>query len=982
MTTHDLDLRVEWHSVVSSHGGMAQLRAEVVLTPPGGRSGAQHPAVVGHIRNEITLGRLQPARAREGHFLQWLGTTGAWRVSHEHGDPRHYVAVADAGEWLARWSGSGLLWWRGGDEVVAAPEVARFVVRTEDREPQWMLELPRGGQDALLLPLSDVDLLVSDDSPPDFPRIHLRRGAALHRVDAGGLTLPLLEAIRRAPLLPLDRVRQLPQAQHVLAPFLDRAGALPVPREVDVLPSAAFKLSPMGELEITAWAEAADGTRFNYAFNAHWTVSLPASLDTTLEPMPAETPAAPPAPDAATARALFVTPRREDVAALESWLQALTVDVLRAARVADAVLRGWTEKSARPALLRVWETRPGHVRYLGNRPFRDAVTPRPPPRFQVRVERSGIEWLSVSVGLQEELERLDLQELLRVLRTAQDQELVILRSGEMYRRAELEPFKAQLEALADLGLEPRRDVEVRLHAAQLAGVRAETLSTLSEFSSELGALAAAIRKHAASFKGIPKAGVPVATARHLRPYQRQGVDFVAWSTSIFGGALLADEMGLGKTLQVLAALTALRAGRKRNLPTLVICPASVVRNWEREAQRFAPGLRVGLLERGPGRQHVLSRLARLDVVVTNFALARMEIEALIAQRWLMVVVDEAQAIKNPQSGIAHAVKRLQARHRVALTGTPIENRLQDLESIMDFAVPGHLGSLDALQPGADDETLVRGRRILRARLRPVLLRRLKQEVAPELPPRIEERLDCEMTPAQRRLYAAELKRARMVLEDVRDDRVVGQDRVLMLTVLTRLRQLCCDPAVLGITGVGSGKVEEFLELMTGLLEGGHKVLVFSQFVRVLERLRPLLRDRRVTQWMLTGKTQGRDALVREFEAHEGPGAFLISLKAGGSGLNLVSASQVIIFDPWWNPAVEAQAIDRTHRIGQRKTVTAFRLVTRDTVEERIMELQERKRALVRGVLEEEAFNRTLTREDFEFLLAPTARREAGDHPPT
>jgi SNF2 family DNA or RNA helicase len=455
--------------------------------------------------------------------------------------------------------------------------------------------------------------------------------------------------------------------------------------------------------------------------------------------------------------------------------------------------------------------------------------------------------------------------------------------------------------------------------------------------------------------------VAAATAEWLRPYQSAGADFLVWACQTFGGALLADDMGLGKTLQVLAALTALRRGEKEHRPSLIICPASVAHNWQREVRRFAPGLKTLVMERGAQRKALWEKFGEFDLVIKNYALTRRDAEAVRKQDWLMVCVDEAQAIKNAGSEIAGVVKSLPAKYRVALTGTPIENRLGDLVSIMEFATPGFLPPLDG-----NDQALLTRR--LRAFLRPVLLRRLKGEVAPELPERIEERIDCAMSENQRLAYLAEVKRTRELLREMKGPKVAGAGRIQILAALTRLRQICCDPGLLQLKGMASGKVEELMNLLTPILEEGHKVLLFSQFVRMLNRLHERLKTEGIKTWMLTGQTQHRQELVDTFEKDPTPGVFLISLKAGGTGLNLVSASHVILFDPWWNPAVEAQAIDRTHRIGQDKTVLAFRLVTQGTIEERIMELQEQKRGLVRNVLEEEAFNRTLTREDFEFLL--------------
>jgi SNF2 family DNA or RNA helicase len=358
-------------------------------------------------------------------------------------------------------------------------------------------------------------------------------------------------------------------------------------------------------------------------------------------------------------------------------------------------------------------------------------------------------------------------------------------------------------------------------------------------------------------------------------------------------------------------------------------------------------------------------------VIKNYALARIELARLLERKWSLVCVDEAQAIKNPDAQITRAVKQIKADWRVALTGTPIENRLDDLLSIIEFITPGYFSGSDVAhwKSSQADGACLAG---LRARLRPVLLRRLKAEVAPELPARIEKRLDCEMHGLQRKVYLAELKRVREMVQAGAQEsgRVAGQERIRILAALTRLRQICCDPALLDITTAPSGKVDVLMETLPGLVEAGHKVLLFSQFVRMLMRLQPVIDHAGIPTRLLTGKTppKERQALVDSFENDPRPGVLLISLKAGGTGLNLTAASHVILFDPWWNPAVEAQAIDRAHRIGQMKTVIATRLVTTGSIEERIAEMQERKRGLVEHILEEDAFARSLTSEDLSFLL--------------
>jgi SNF2 family DNA or RNA helicase len=397
-----------------------------------------------------------------------------------------------------------------------------------------------------------------------------------------------------------------------------------------------------------------------------------------------------------------------------------------------------------------------------------------------------------------------------------------------------------------------------------------------------------------------------------------------------------------------------------------------VHNWAREAERFTPDLRVLLLTSGKERHGLRRQIPRHDLIVTNYALLRRDIEAWQEMKLRAVVLDEAQNIKNPDAAVSRAVLRLQERHRLALTGTPLENRALDLWSIMSFVNPEYLGSRAEFQARFDRaDTPPHARAFLSAKLRPVLLRRTKKAVAPELPERIEERQDCELLRGQRHLYLAELRRSRSLVEEIAESTGgIARNKITILAALTRLRQICCHPALVGAReDLGSGKFEALFELLEPLLAEGHKVLLFSQFVQCLKLLEPELRARAIRSYVLTGETVKRQQIVDAFQGDPDPCVFLVSLKAGGTGLNLTAASYVILFDPWWNPAVEAQAIDRTHRIGQDRTVIAYRMLTRGTIEEKIWELQQRKAGLVRDILGEGGFARAITREDLDYLLA-------------
>ena len=476
----------------------------------------------------------------------------------------------------------------------------------------------------------------------------------------------------------------------------------------------------------------------------------------------------------------------------------------------------------------------------------------------------------------------------------------------------------------------------------------------------------------------------------LRPYQKDGFDFLCHLTRIKLGGILADDMGLGKTLQALAWLAWLKERNTKNpKPSLVICPASVLHNWRREAERFTPGLKVLVLESGAARHNLRKQIPQHDLIVTNYALLRRDLEELQKFAFRAAILDEAQFIKNPGAQVTQSVKQLKSEYRLALTGTPLENRLLDLWSIVDFIQPGYLGNqeqfIETYEPRASvgDETApaeqpARGektesvqriaRKRLSARLRPLLLRRLKKHVAKDLPDRIEQRRDCPLGDEQRKLYLAELRRSRDQIMQAVAEQGLNKSKMHVLAALTRLRQICCHPRLVG-SDTASGKTETLFELLDPLVAEGQKVLVFSQFVQMLLLLEKECRDRQITTHILTGQTKDRQQVVNAFQSDTQPGVFLLSLRAAGTGLNLTNASYVVLYDPWWNPAVEAQAIDRSHRIGQTQTVNAYRLIAPGTVEEKIWELQQSKAQTIADVLGEEGFARSLTTTDLEYLFA-------------
>ncbi len=444
-----------------------------------------------------------------------------------------------------------------------------------------------------------------------------------------------------------------------------------------------------------------------------------------------------------------------------------------------------------------------------------------------------------------------------------------------------------------------------------------------------------------SFEGIPSAKLPAGVKATLRDYQKRGYDWLTFLRDAEMGALLADDMGLGKTLQTLCALS----GR-----TLVVAPTSVLHNWESEITRFRPNLKTNLYH-GPNRK--LDK--KSDVTLTTYAILRLDQELLAAEEWDTVVVDEAQAIKNPTSQVAKAAYGLNAKFRVALTGTPVENRLEDLWSQFHFLNRGLLGGRQDfndryVKPIAAGDPDAAGR--LRQRVRPFVLRRLKSEVAKELPPRTEVVLRCELTDAERQVYDAVRAATR---EDVlRKLSADANDTLAVLEALLRLRQAACHPALLPgqkrFKNESSSKLDLLKELLDEALAEDHKALVFSQWTSLLDLVAQEFDKQQLAYTRLDGRTKDRKKVVTEFQDPAGPKVMLVSLKAGGTGLNLTAADHVVLLDPWWNPAVEDQAADRAHRIGQTRPVIVHRLVAEDTVEDRILKLQEGKRQLAEAAL--------------------------------
>ncbi len=457
--------------------------------------------------------------------------------------------------------------------------------------------------------------------------------------------------------------------------------------------------------------------------------------------------------------------------------------------------------------------------------------------------------------------------------------------------------------------------------------------------------------------------IPEAIAGVLRSYQTEGVEWLRYLETHGFCGILADEMGLGKTLQTLVWLSLPRhLSAAAGQPALIVCPTSLVENWAEEASRFMPQLRV-LMMAGAERHTYWEQCGQYDLVITSYALMRRDVEKYAEKSFAAVVLDEAQHIKNHSTQNARAAKKLVASHRLVLTGTPIENGVSDIWSIMDFLMPGYLGSHEKFRKhyelpiAREDDAGEMAQLKLRRKLKPFILRRMKADVAKELPPKIERIATCTMSSEQQALYKGLLEESRRKINSLVDSQGFNRARMEILKVLLRLRQTCCHTDLLKLENLEinkpSAKMDLFFELLDEALDGGHRVLVFSQFVSMLQILRRELVQRQIRYSYLDGSTKNRMQIVREFNTDRTIPLFLISLKAGGTGLNLTGADMVIHYDPWWNPAVENQATDRAYRIGQKKTVYSVKLITRHSVEEKVLAMQQRKKRVIDAALEQD-----------------------------
>ena len=627
--------------------------------------------------------------------------------------------------------------------------------------------------------------------------------------------------------------------------------------------------------------------------------------------------------------------------------------------VGDAAISFWA--SGVKELPKTWER-------FGAQPLKVRMRPKLKPK--VRVSMSGVQWFELESEFVTDDQSVDLGAVRMWLDSGR--RFIPLKDGS-FAEADPQELKRAADLLEEAGAAPGRS-KTKLPLFQ--AVALELLAGLGD-SAEIEAKARQAMLSLRETSGVPKVGAPEGLHATLRHYQEAGLSWL-WFLNRHGlSGILADDMGLGKTIQALSLVLKGKNDLDRK-PALVVAPTSVLANWEREAERFTPDLKV-VMWHGQDRKEHARILAEADLVLTSYALVRRDLEELLNVDFRYVILDEAQNIKNAGSATAQACKSLKSDLRLALTGTPLENRLSELWSIFDFLMPGFLGSAETFGERYEQPIQVVGdpesRDRLRRRIQPFILRRLKTEVAKDLPPKTETVAYCEMEPGQASLYREVLEESRRKVYDSIEKVGFKRSRVSILAALMRLRQVCCDPRLLkmppGTLLPPSAKLARFNELVTDLVEEGHRALVFSQFTEMLELLKHEADDQKLGYLYLDGRTKDRMSRVDKFNDTQGPPLFFISLKAGGTGLNLTAADYVIHYDPWWNPAVEDQATDRTHRIGQTKAVISYKLITRGTVEEKILALQKRKRELAAGVLGKESdFGSGLTEGDVEDLFKP------------
>jgi len=602
-------------------------------------------------------------------------------------------------------------------------------------------------------------------------------------------------------------------------------------------------------------------------------------------------------------------------------------------------------------------------------------------------------WFDLQLGVTIDGQRMNLVPyLLKAIKTgdfeAVQQQLMLQLDEGQSLAIEKAKIKQIMVTLAELYQGSGQDsLQLNSHQLlQVAQVQNQWNEALGEDDNQLLWLGAEEMEEKAKalshIDSLPSVPLPEGLQATLRPYQKTGYDWLHFLAQHDLHGLLADDMGLGKTLQTIAFILAQKESGAMQAPCVVIAPTSLLGNWAAETKRFAPQLKVGIL-RGNKRRGLYKKFQQHDLIVASYGIISRDFKQLQAQPIHMLVLDEAQAIKNRKTQVAKIIKKLSVKHRLCLTGTPVENHLGELWSIFDFLMPGLLGSEKSFQKfhqwPIEKEQNTEKMNQLKTRLAPFILRRTKTEVATELPEKNEIIKHIDLDPKQAAVY--ESIRLTMADEIRAAIKTQNNNAILIGNALLRLRQVCCHPALVNLQAIDataeSAKLNWLLNALPSLIEEGRKVLIFSSFTGMLAIIAEALDDLGLPYFQLTGQTPGaqRTADIAAFQAEEKP-VFLISLKAGGAGINLTAADTVIHYDPWWNPAAEQQAADRAHRIGQDKQVFVYKLITRGTVEEKIHLLQRHKRALADDLLESEAsINDVLSGHQWEQMLAPIDSNE-------
>jgi superfamily II DNA or RNA helicase len=581
------------------------------------------------------------------------------------------------------------------------------------------------------------------------------------------------------------------------------------------------------------------------------------------------------------------------------------------------------------------------------------------------------DWFDLGVTVSVDGEEVPFDELFTAL--AQGQSHMVLPSGTWFAldRDELHQLRRLIEEARSLQDDQLGPLRISRYQAGL-WEELRSLGVVEAQSERWATLVAGL----VDVEGLEETPPPVGLAADLRPYQLDGYRWLNFLWEHDLGGILADDMGLGKTVQTLALLCRAQQTERLDAPALVVAPTSVVSNWASEASRFAPGLKVVTVGQTDARRDLplVDHVGDADVVITSYALFRIDYDSYAELGWSALVLDEAQFVKNHQAKTYQCARRLPAPFKLAITGTPLENSLMDMWALLSIVAPGLFPSPQRfseyyrkpIERGSDPELLAS----LRRRIRPLMRRRTKELVAAELPPKQEQVLDVELAPRHRKVYDTHLQRERQKILGLIGD--LDKNRFTILKSLTMLRQLSLGPALVDAKydGIRSSKTDVFLEHLDEVVREGNRTLVFSQFTGFLRRIRARLDADGTPYVYLDGRTRNQEKAISAFKDGDAP-VFLISLKAGGFGLNLTEADYVFVLDPWWNPATEAQAVDRTHRIGQDKTVMVYRLVSSGTIEEKVMALKAKKAELFRSVMDDGGLmSAPLTADDIKALLEP------------